>query len=53
MPYEVRVSAKNVIGEGPRSEVKIVRTAEGSKLDLNLNSDVSVLKLVMLNLFVM
>jgi hypothetical protein len=29
VPYEVQVSAKNVIGEGPRSPIVVVHTAEG------------------------
>ena len=32
VPYEVQVSARNRIGEGPRSPLVIVYTAEGSKL---------------------
>jgi hypothetical protein len=30
VPYEVQVSAKNIIGEGPKSDIVIVYTAEGS-----------------------
>ena len=37
VPYEVRVSARNIIGEGPKSEIKIVHTAEGSKWNLLMN----------------
>lgn len=31
VPYEVQVSAKNVRGEGPKSNITIIYTAEGSK----------------------
>ena len=32
VPYEVQVSAQNIRGEGPRSNISIVYSAEGSTL---------------------
>ena len=37
IPYEVQVSVQNIIGEGPRSELTIVYSAEGSKLFLRFH----------------